>query len=71
MKENLLSNLRKMNEKFEKEPSRTDKYRTMLVRLCKRVLSEAMGTLGVDSYSKSQEVDKFLPEYQKRFEQVT
>ena len=59
----LLSALQQMNEKLILEPTWTDKYRTMLVRLCKRILSEAMGTLGIDSYSKSNSVEKFLPEY--------
>lgn len=66
----LLDGIQMMNEKLKLEPTRTDKYWTMLVRLCKWILSEAMGMLGIDSYSKSNAVDKFLPEYLKRFDQM-
>lgn len=60
----------KIEAKFAKDASRTDKYRTMLVRACRRVLSEAMTMIGVDSYSKSTQVNKFLPEFEKRFAQM-
>ena len=60
----------KIETKFAKDSSRTDKYRTMLVRACRRVLSEAMTMIGVDSYSKSTQVNKFLPEFEKRFAQM-
>ncbi len=39
----------------------------MFVRQCRRVLAEAMSLIGVDSYSKSTDVERFLPEYQKRY----
>ena len=60
----------KIEERFRSDKSRTDKYRTMLVRLCKRVLGEVMALIGIDSYAKSNQVEKYLPEYQKRFEQM-
>lgn len=66
----LLTGIQQMNEKMKLEPTRTDKYRTMLVRLCKRILSEAMGMLGIDSYSKSSNAETFLPEYMKRYDQM-
>lgn len=29
-----------------------------------------MGLIGIDSYAKSNQVEKYLPEYQKRFDQM-
>ena len=58
----------RIENKFVEDSSRTDKYRTMFVRQCRRVLAEVMGMIGVDSYSKSTDVERFLPEYEKRFQ---
>lgn len=69
IRKEFLMGLREMNEKFKTQLLRTDKYRTMVIRLLKKVLAKAVSKIGVDSYSKSVEVDKFLPEYQKRFDQ--
>ena len=60
----------KIEEKFSKELVRTDKYRTMFVRQCRKVLAETVSLIGIDSYSKSTSVDRFLPEYQKRYTQM-
>ena len=58
----------KIDQKFGKETSRTDKYRTMLVRMIKRVLGEVMGLIGIDSYTKSKSVNRYMPEFNKKFE---
>jgi len=42
----------------------------MIVRLCKRVIAEALGNIGIFSYQRSTEVEKFLPENEKRFHQM-
>ena len=63
----LRSAFSRIEQKFQGDSSRTDKYRTMFVRQCRRVLAEAMSLIGVDSYSKSTDVERFLPEYQKRY----
>lgn len=52
-REKLRLGFHKIEERFRSDKSRTDKYRTMLVRLCKRVLGEVMGLIGIDSYAKS------------------
>jgi len=59
--------LTKINDKFRREMNRTDKYRTMLVRLMKRIMVEVVTQLGIDSYAKSMDISKFLPEFEKRF----
>lgn len=69
-KQKLRLGFHKINEKFRTDLSRTDKYRTMLVRHCKRVLAETMGMIGIDSYAKSKQLEKYLPEYEKRFAQM-
>lgn len=58
----------KIDQKFGKETSRTDKYRTMLVRMIKRVLGEVMGLIGIDSYAKSKSINRYMPEFNKKFE---
>ena len=45
--------LMKINEKFREDPKRTDKHRTMLLRTIKRVLSEVVGGIGINSYARS------------------
>lgn len=65
-----MTNFSKINQKFARETARTDKYRTMLVRMVKRVLGEAMSLIGIDSYSKSNKINRFMPEYHKKFEQM-
>ena len=60
----------KINEKFAKDPKRTDKYRTMVVRKLKRTLAEVMVLIGIDSYAKSPKVERCLPEFEKRFEKM-
>jgi len=59
--------LMKINDKFRREKNRTDKYRTMLVRLLKRIMVEVITQIGIDSYAKSMDISKFLPEFEKRF----
>ena len=69
-REKLRAQFYKINEKFRAEPSRTDKFRTMLVRQCRRALGEVVSLIGIDSYAKSQKIERFLPEYEKRFTRV-
>ena len=68
LKEKLRFHFFKIDEKFSLERKRTDKYRTMLVRMLKRVLGEVVALIGIDSYAKSSKVDRYLPEFNKRFE---
>ena len=66
----LMTNFSKINEKFARETARTDKYRTMLVRMIKRVLSEVVSLIGIASYAKSNKINRYMPEFHKKFEQM-
>lgn len=69
-KEKLRLQFFKIDQKFSQERSRTDKYRTMFIRMLKRVLGEIAALIGIDSYAKSPKIDRYLPEFSKRFEQM-
>lgn len=69
-KQKLRLSFHKINQKFSNERARTDKYRTMTLRMLKRVLGEVVCLIGIDSYAKSPKLDRYLPEYNKRFEQM-
>ena len=62
-KHKLRLNFHKIDEKFSKERSRTDKYRTMFIRMLKRVVGEVAALIGIDSYAKSPKIDRYLPEF--------
>lgn len=66
----LREGLLQIEEKFIQAPSRTDSYRLMIVRLCKRVISDSLSKIGIFSYCRSTDVDKYLPENEKRFTQM-